>query len=329
MTQAKSKIEVVLGTGSIGSQDDPLVKNFYTVPAAQACLDLFRSYGFTHLDTARLYSPECPGSCEPLLGQTNAKEWATIDSKVHASPTLHRERILKEVNTSIELLGIPKANIYYLHNPDRQTPLEEQCKAMNDAHQAGKFSNFGVSNLAPSEVEQMVHICRRENWIVPSVYQGHYNAVARGAEEELLPLLRKHNMKYYAWSPAAGGLFCGTHTGDPATRKQGARWAQQGRVGNIHRRFYDRSAVVEAAFALSEGAEKAGLRGHEVALRWILHHSALSGQRGDAIVVGGSSLEQIDDNLKACLAGPLPAALVELVESVWNIAKKDPPPSWV
>jgi aflatoxin B1 aldehyde reductase len=85
--------------------------------------------------------------------------------------------------------------------------------------------------------------------------------------------------------------------------------------------------VIEAAFALSEGAEKAGL--HEVALRWILHHSELSGQHGDAIVVGGSSLEQINDNLNACLAGPLPAALVELVDSVWNIAKKDPPPSWV
>ncbi|ETS86035.1 hypothetical protein PFICI_04060 [Pestalotiopsis fici W106-1] len=153
-----------------------------------------------------------------------------IDSKVHASPTLHRERILAEVNTSIDLLGIDKANTYYLHEFDRQTPLEEQCKAMNDAHRAGKFDNFGFSNLAPAEVKQMVHVCRRENWVVPSVYQGHYNAVAGGEEDELLPLLRKLELSYYAYSPAAGGLFSGTQTGDAAARKQSGRWKQDVRV---------------------------------------------------------------------------------------------------
>lgn len=227
MAQTHPEVKVILGTGNVGCRSDPLVKRFYSVSATQNCLDLFRSYGFTHIDTARLYSPNVPGTCEPLLGQTDVKYWATIDSKVYAAPTLHRDRILTEIDTSLSLLGIPSTHVYYLHGPDRNIAFEEQCCAMNDAHQAGKFKRFGISNIAPSEVEQIVHICKRNGWILPSVYQGHYNAVSRVAEETLFPVLRKHNMSFYAYSPAAGGLFSGTRASEPLTKKQGGRWMEE------------------------------------------------------------------------------------------------------
>lgn len=85
-----AEVQVILGTGNFGSPLDPLVKNFYTVPAAQSCLDLARSFGITRLDTARLYSPNVPGTCEPLLGQTDFGEWAKIDSK----PPQHGNQLL-------------------------------------------------------------------------------------------------------------------------------------------------------------------------------------------------------------------------------------------
>ncbi|KPM34299.1 hypothetical protein AK830_g12274 [Neonectria ditissima] len=329
MQQPHPDVEVILGTGNMGSQLDPLVKDLYTPSAAQACLDLFRRYGFNHIDTARLYSCHDPGTCERLLGRTDAGTWALIDSKVYADPTMHRERILGEINASLQLLEVPCLNICYLHGPDRSTPFAEQCRAMDDAHKAGKFRHFGISNFSPAEVEHLMQLCAANGWLSPSVYQGHYNAISRTAEEELLPVLRKHGIRFFAYSPAAGGSFSGTKTGDPDTRRQGNRWREQGRVATAHRDWYHSDAVLDAAYRVSQGAEQAGLTGHAVSLRWILHHSALSGRYEDAIVLGGSSLEQVEANLDACTAGPLPELLVGLIDDAWEMAKESPPPAWV
>lgn len=103
----------------------------------------------------------------------------------------------------------------------------------------------------------------------------------------------------------------------------------KGHTGNLHRQWYSSDAVVQAAYSLSESAESHGLTGHSVSLRWLLHHSQLRGRHGDGIIIGGSSLEQVDDNMKACTAGPLPGELVRVVSDVWQAAQIDPPPAWV
>lgn len=103
---------------------------------------------------------------------------------------------------------------------------------MNDAHRAGKFqhfgiSNFGISNFAPDEVERVVSLCKRSGWVAPTVYQGHYNAVSRLAEEELLPVLPRLGLRFYAYSPGAGAMFSGTATAEDITKKQGGRWKHE------------------------------------------------------------------------------------------------------
>ena len=90
-----------------------------------------------------------------------------------------------------------------MHAPDRTTPFEETCEAMNEAYTAGKFEKFGLSNFSPEEVETVVDICTKNGWVKPSVYQGHYNAVARLSEDKLLPTLRKHGLAYYAYRSGA------------------------------------------------------------------------------------------------------------------------------
>lgn len=87
----------------------------------------------------------------------------------------------------------------FLHCPDRQTPFEDTAKAMNDALQQGKFKNFGLSNYTAEEVAKFLEICEERGCTKPSVYEGHYNALVRGGEKELFPLLRKHNMAFYAY----------------------------------------------------------------------------------------------------------------------------------
>lgn len=103
----------------------------------------------------------------------------------------------------------------------------------------------------------------------------------------------------------------------------------QGYIGDMHRDWYHQEPVIEAAYDLSSAAERVGLSGHSVALRWIIHHSALSSIYGDGIIIGGSSLSQVEANLKACADGPLSNGLVDLIEGVWKKAKTSPPPAWV
>jgi len=87
----------------------------------------------------------------------------------------------------------------FLHLPDRQTPFEDIAKAMNDAFQQGKFKNFGVSNYTANEVQRFIDICEERGYVKPSVYQGHYNAIVRGGEKDLFPLLRKHSIAFFAY----------------------------------------------------------------------------------------------------------------------------------
>ncbi len=87
----------------------------------------------------------------------------------------------------------------FLHVPDRHTPFEETTKAIHDAIQQGRFKQFGLSNYTTAEVQKFIKICEQKGYTKPSVYQGHYNAIVRGGEEELFPLLREHNIAFFAY----------------------------------------------------------------------------------------------------------------------------------
>jgi aflatoxin B1 aldehyde reductase len=73
-------------------------------------------------------------------------------------------------------------------------------------------------------------------------------------------------------------------------------------------------------------AQKEGLTGHAVALRWVLHHSILDGKLGDAIIIGASSLGQLEENLEICKAEPLPAHLVQMVNEMGERIRESAPP---
>ena len=70
---------------------------------------------------------------------------------------------------------------------------------MDRGFREGKFERFGISNYTAKEVEEIVLICQKNGWVKPSVYQGPYNAIARLNEDELLPLLRKYGISFYAY----------------------------------------------------------------------------------------------------------------------------------
>lgn len=116
-------------------------------------------------------------------------------------------------------------------------------------------------------------------------------------------------------SPAAGGVFS----------KNSYRMKGEDRVSKMVQGRFDKPEVSSALEKIHEYADAAGITGHEVALRWVLHHSALRADLGDAIIIGASSMSQLDSSLKMCEGEPLPQNIVDLIDeisvSLQNIGK--------
>ena len=205
---------------------DKLAK-YDTPEEVKAFLDTFYEHGGRHLDTSRNYSPGAVKSSEPRLGAADAGSRFNIDTKILGVPgdgPFHTAQQVKQsIDDSIADLKLPKGvkiDIMYLHLPDRDTPLEEPCQAMNEAYQEGKFKRFGISNYTVDEVEQIVAICKNKGYVAPTVYQGQYNPLVRSGEDTLFPVLRKHGIAFYAYSPAAAGVF----VGNQKTAQSGSRF---------------------------------------------------------------------------------------------------------
>ena len=156
MSAPISKPTIIFGTASFGSPSISQAK-FSSPSTATPILSLLQSRGYSHLDTARAYPVGAPGTSEALLGKLNAGSWATIDSKVTSwAPGSHSaSNIAASVAGSLEALKVPRVRIMYLHAPDRTTPFEETCRAMDAAYRSGAFERFGLSNYTAEEVQRI------------------------------------------------------------------------------------------------------------------------------------------------------------------------------
>ncbi|GAB7346959.1 hypothetical protein MBLNU459_g2014t2 [Dothideomycetes sp. NU459] len=276
-------------------------------------LSMLSKHNVDELDTARVYNG---GQSEQLLGQavdTVKTHGFRIATKAPGfSPsTLTYDNIIRACKDSLAALKQPKFDLYYFHGPDRQTPLEESCRAINQLHQEGLFDRFGVSNFRVDEVTEVVTICRKNGWILPSVYQGGYNPLLRTMEAELLPALRKYGIAFYAYSPLGGGFFS-----RPADELRlppaGGRMDQM----KHFQMMYVNDLSLKLLDALTTTCENEGLTVQEATLRWLVHHSPL--QAEDGIILGGSSEQQMEQNLKACEGGSLPKPVVDSFEDMWQ-----------
>ena len=100
-------------------------------------------------------------------------------------------------------------------------------------------------------------------------------------------------------------------------------------MGDMYRRRYFKDSTFDALRIIEPVAEKHGLTLVETALRWVINHSALNVKDGnDGVIIGCSSIAQLDENLKDCEKGPLPAEVVEALDEAWLVTKVDTPNYW-
>ncbi|OOO14002.1 NADP-dependent oxidoreductase domain-containing protein [Aspergillus flavus] len=309
---------IIFGTAAFGT-GSPLAK-IQDVETAAPIIVTLQARNVTDVDTARAYPVGSPGAAERLLGELGVPTWANLSTKVNSwAPGTHTaEGIQQSVAQSLEALKTDKVDIMYLHAPDRHTPFEETCRAMDAEYRKGKFARFGISNYTADEVEEIVSICEKHGFVKPSVYQGRYNPIIRSGETQLFPVLRRHGISFYAYSPAAVGLFTGRLSQDPS-QLAGSRWDDSTASGKIYHDAYYKPAVIAAAQTVADAGAAAGVSGHALALRWTIYHSALSREHGDAVLIGASSLSQLVQNLDAVDAGPLNEELARLVSNVGDL----------
>ncbi len=285
-------------------------------------LEAYLASGGKEIDTARVYGG---GETEQMLGSLlKAYDRGGYSIATKANPSeqggLSPDGTRRQLETSLDLLGMDRIDLFYLHQPDLSVPIETTLETCAKLHDEGLFAGFGLSNFAAWQVADIWHICRREGWMVPAVYQGMYNALTREVEPELFPSLRALGLCFYAYNPLAGGILTGRYAG-PTAEPQEGRFVS---FRNYRDRFWKQSHF-QGLEAVRESCRKAGLSMTSAAFRWMFHHSAMDGARGDAVILGTSRASQLEQNLAICGEPELPGEVVENLTEAWKTARPESP----
>ena len=274
---------------------------------------MLQKFQGNHIDTARIYAG---GKTETILGQI-LDVGRSIGTKAHPSQPggLSPQGIQDQLDASLSAMKLTKVDEYYLHQPDPDHSLEQSLEKLQDLLKQGQIQKIGLSNYHASEVARAFDLCAKNDWVAPSVYQGLYNPLNRAVEDELIPLLHQHGCSFVAYNPLAAGLLAGKHLSQ--TDVLPGRFRKN---PNYLPRFYT-DANFRAVQVIREACEKEGLTMIEATYRWLLCHSALTAK--DGLLLGASSLAQLDENMAACGTGePLPAAVVQAMDEAWAITKE-------
>jgi aryl-alcohol dehydrogenase-like predicted oxidoreductase len=195
-------------------------------------LDHARRVGLTRFDTANTYGG---GASETILGkwlrsqESSFVQNAQIATKVGnpngcppGETPLSRTQIEHHLEQSLRRLGIEPIDLYYIHEFDRVTPLEETLEAFSRAADAGKIDRFGISNATLADVEAVRTLAGETLGSRFEYLQNEYNLLATADAEALIPACAEHGLRYTAFSPLAGGLLTGKYRFDekapPGTR---------------------------------------------------------------------------------------------------------------
>ncbi len=302
-----------LGTMTFGLQCDEA--------ASVAILDRAAAGGITFLDTADVYplggGLDTVGRTEEIIGRwiEHRRHEFVIATKCFGAMSARpwdrggsRKHVLDAIEGSLRRLRTDYVDLYQLHHPDSDTPIDETLRALDDVVRAGKARYVGCSNFPAWQVaralgrSEVLGVARFDS------VQPRYNLLFRQIERDLLPLCQAEGLGVIPYNPLAGGFLSGKHR-----RETGPTAGTRFTLGSAARRYQERYwrerefATVEALRPL---AAEAGLSPTRMAVAWVLAQPAIT-----APIVGASRPEQLDDVLPAVekeLDAALKARLDEL-----------------
>jgi aryl-alcohol dehydrogenase-like predicted oxidoreductase len=298
----------------------------FGLPVAQAeataMFDVCLQSGINFFDTANIYQL---GQAEEMLGHAmkGRRGQVILSSKVRADmgegddeKGLSKRAILRAIEDSLRRLQTDYLDIYFLHQPDYSVPVEESLEAMEQLVRQGKVRFGGTSNYSSWQVGQILSIGVNKGFTPAATAQLMYNLLARGIEQEFVPMARELAVSIIAYNPLAAGLLTGKHR--QSTIPQGGRFD-----GNsMYQDRYWHTRTFQSVEKLKTMAEESGRSLISMAFAWLLHHTIV-----DCVVLGASNLEQLQQNLLVCDDGPLPDEIVQGCDQIWN-ELRGPVPSY-
>lgn len=296
-------VGTVLGTMTFGDTVD--------LDGSREILHAALDAGVRWIDTANAYSQ---GECERILARILPADrsdlvLATKVGMPHTDagdrPALSRDAIIACVEASLSRLQTDRVDLLYLHKPDPLTPLDETLETVAELVRQGKVGRLATSNYAAWQLERMIGLAPAELGLNPLIAQQVYSPVARRLEDEYAAFARDRGAMTLVYNPLAGGLLTGRHSFSESPTA--GRFASP-RLGDMYRDRYWDESVFAAVDALAGVADAAGLSLAELSLRWTLSSDVV-----DGVLIGGSKVEHIRQNIAALAAGPLDDDLIEAV----------------
>jgi aryl-alcohol dehydrogenase-like predicted oxidoreductase len=274
--------------------------------------------GVNFIDTADVYSA---GESEEIVGKAlkGRRDRVVLATKAYmpvgddADPNhrgTSRRWLVEEVDNSLRRLGTDHIDLYQVHRPTPETDLEETLGVLTDLVRAGKIRYFGHSTYPASLIVEAQWTARDRHLIRPHSEQPPYSILARGIENEVLPVCERYGIGVLSWSPLQGGWLSGRYRKDaentdpqsPARRRLTARYDLS---------LPSNQRKLDAAEELAQLADEAGLSLIEMAIAFVVNHPAVT-----AAIIGPRTMEQLESQLPAAERKLTPDVLDRIDEIV-------------
>jgi len=254
--------------------------------------------GINFLDTANVYhrgdSEEAVGKA---LEQNRRRDHVILATKVHGpmakdEPNAggnHRRHILRQCEASLRRLQTDWIDLYQIHRPQSDIPLDETLRALDDLIRSGKVRYIGSSTFAAWQLVESLWIARELGLNRFVTEQPPYHLLDRRIERELIPMAQTYGFALIPWSPLAGGFLTGKY-------RRGEQPPSDARLQRKNERT--EALLSDAGFDVLEKAEQfaseKGCTVSQLALAWCMGQPGITSP-----IIGPRTLEQLDDNLGA------------------------------
>ena len=285
---------ISMGTFSFGGVGDFAMVASQGVPEARRLVDVCIDGGVNVIDTANMYSL---GKSEEIVGEVleGRRDKVLISSKARMrigdgpnDEGVSRYHLIRECERSLKRLRTDHIDIYFIHEWDGTTPVEEKLAALDTMMQQGKIRYAGCSNYSGWQIMKSLAVADRDRLPRFVTQQIHYTLEAREAEYELLPIAVDQGVGVMAWSPLAAGLLNGEFSRDytPPDSRQAAGWVEPP--------IRDRERLWTIVDTLKSIASERSATPSQVALAWTLTRPAVA-----SLVVGGLTEQHFRENIAA------------------------------
>ena len=276
-----------LGTMNFGGRSDE--------SQAHAILDAYVALGGNFIDTANVYND---GRSEEIIGrwmkQTAKRDEIVLSTKVHGrrSPHIndagnHRWHIVREVEKSLKRLNTERIDVYHIHRPDPDTPIDQTLRALDDLVRQGKILYLASSVFAGWQLAEAHYVAQVMGTARFDIEQPQLNIIDRRIESEILPFCRKYEVATTTWAPLARGRLAGVYT-------RGGRKIPKGTWYDAQQKTDFPASQWPVMEAVDRLADARGVSSSQFAIAWCLQVPGVT-----CPIIGPRTVEQLEDNMAA------------------------------